>query len=77
MRIIIKKHSGEKWWSQLFCTGDVACELGGMMSHAVFEKMKSQGLLKEIPATEIIEKYSKPGFTVLFTEIKESSYYEL
>lgn len=77
MRIIIKKYSAIKCWSQLYCTGDNSCELGGLISHAMFEKMKSKGLLKEIPATEIIEKYSKPGFTVLFTEIKESSYYEL
>lgn len=77
MRIIIKKYSAIKCWSQLYCTGDNSCELGGMISHSVFEEMKSNNLLKEILVTEIIEKYSRHQFIALFIDIKECSFYEL
>lgn len=75
MHTIIKHYSSQKWWSQIYLCGDIACEMGGIISHALFEKMKSQNILTEIPATEIIEKYSKPSFLPLFSDIKECRYY--
>lgn len=77
MKIVIKIYPGQKWWSQIYLCGDIACEMGGMISHTLFEKMKSQNILIEIPATEIIEKYSKPSFLTLFSDIKECRYYDI
>lgn len=75
MRTIIKHYAGQKFWPMIYCVGDVACELGGMISHAVFEKMLSEGILKEVDQTQIIEKYFRHVTLVL--DVPICKYYEI
>lgn len=73
--MIIKNYSGEKFWSTIFCVGDIACEVGGFIAHATFEKMKSEGILKEVDHVEIIDKYFK--HLPLISDVKECKYFEI
>ena len=77
MKAILKKYSCEKWYSQVYLCGDVACEVGGFISHALFEKMMTEKMLQQIPQTTIIENYSKPAFASMLTEVQVCEYYEI
>lgn len=73
--MIIKYYQGEKFWPVIFCVGSIACEMGGIISNTAFEKMKSEGILKEIDAVEIIELFFK--HVPLISDIRMCKYYEI
>lgn len=75
MRIIIKQFTGQNTWSDVFCVGAVACERGGQLSNTVLEKMKSDNIIKEVDATEIIELFFKHH--ALINEVQKCKYYEI
>lgn len=75
--MIIKKYLNNKHSSAIFQCGDNACTPGGVITHGTFEHMKTEGVIKEVPTTEIIEKYSKPQFIKLFKDITQVQFYEI
>lgn len=59
----------------VYMLGDTSCELSGIISNALFEKMDSEKLIKEIDQQEIIEKYYK--HVSLIQEVQLCKYYEI
>lgn len=75
MRMIIKQFTGQNIWSDVFCVGTIACERGGQLSNTVLEKMKSENIIQEVDATEIIELFFK--HIPLISEVQKCKYYEI
>lgn len=55
MKLIIKQPIDKKEWSTVFCVGDNACEKGGQLSNTVLEKMRSDGIIREIDHESLFE----------------------
>ena len=75
MRMIIKQFIGQNTWSDVFCVGTNACERGGQISNTVFEKMKSENMIREVDATEVIELFFR--HVALISEVQKCKYYEI
>lgn len=75
MKLIIKKYIGKNAWSDIYCVGDIACEKGGNISHAVFEKMKSEQVIHEIDGTKLIEDHYR--HKELLTDVKDCQYFQI
>lgn len=75
MRIIIKHYINYKSWATIYCVGDRACVPGGFISNTIFEKIKSQKLLKKIEHKEIIELFFMHAG--LISDVQKCLYYQI
>lgn len=74
MKLIIKQPIAKNEWATIFCVGDNSCEKGGTVSNAVFEKMRSDGIIQQIDAVPLIDNHFK--HVELITDVKSNNYYE-
>lgn len=75
MKLIIKQPITKSEWSTIYCVGDNACEKGGTLSNAVLEKMRSEGIIREMEHTKVIEDHFR--HVPLMEEVKSHNYLEI
>lgn len=74
MKIIIKQPIDKSEWSTVFCVGDNTCEIGGNLSNTVLEKMRSDGIIRQLNSDSVRKYYTHVS---LIADASSSNYFEI